>query len=148
MVKKTVEDVLEQGIYGAKEINPDERRKFLGTLRERIVIALTAPQVRADLVQNQVVEALQQNKEAKLYLNGNIDYAYLSKYIKAAQQQKVAYTIVTNKEHNSEIGLLLAFDYAIDKEDIYLVEQQPKIKMEASDNNGGAFSFFKKLFKK
>ena len=39
--KSTLEEYLEQGIHGKKEINPEERRKFLGTIRERIVIALT-----------------------------------------------------------------------------------------------------------
>ncbi|WP_316252510.1 DUF1694 domain-containing protein [Bacillus aquiflavi] len=46
MVKPTVDDYLQKGIYGQKEIKPDERRKFLGTLRERVIVALKQSQVR------------------------------------------------------------------------------------------------------
>ncbi|MEH6944023.1 YueI family protein [Bacillus sp. JJ722] len=148
MSKKTVDDIIEQGIYGAKEINPDERRKFLGTLRERIVIALTSPQVRADQVQSQVEDAIRNNNEAQLYLNGNIDYAYLSKFIKVAQANKVPYTIVTNKEHNSEIGLVLAYDYAIDKEDIYLNDNKSEVKSSSKEEKTGGLSFLKKWFRR
>lgn len=148
MSKKTIDDIIEQGIYGAKEINPDERRKFLGTLRERIVIALTSPQVRADQVQSEVTDIIRNNKEAQLYLNGNIDYAYLSKYIKVAQANNVSYTIVTNKEYNSEIGLVLAYDYAIDKEEIYLSENKAVEKPSSKEENAGGFSFIKKWFRR
>ncbi|WP_042346882.1 YueI family protein [Bacillus massiliigorillae] len=148
MSKKTVDEIIEQGIYGAKEINPDERRKFLGTLRERIVIALTASQVRANQVQPEVEDAIKNNKEAKLYVNGNVDYSYLSKYIKVAQNNNVSYTIVTNKEHNSEIGLVLAYDHAIDKEDIYINENKPEMKPATQEDNSGGFSFLKKWFRR
>ncbi|MDO7488647.1 DUF1694 domain-containing protein [Peribacillus frigoritolerans] len=40
MSRLNVEDYLEQGIHGPKEIKPGERREFLGTLRERVVIVL------------------------------------------------------------------------------------------------------------
>lgn len=43
--KSKVDDYLQQGIYGPKVTNPDERRQFLGTLRERIEVALNQGQV-------------------------------------------------------------------------------------------------------
>ncbi|SID83289.1 Uncharacterized conserved protein [Mycobacteroides abscessus subsp. abscessus] len=45
---QNVDDYVKQGMYGQKQTKPDERRKFLGTIRERIVIALTQPQVRRE----------------------------------------------------------------------------------------------------
>ena len=45
LTESNVEDYLKQGMYGPKETNPDERRKYLGTLRERIEMALTKAQV-------------------------------------------------------------------------------------------------------
>ncbi len=50
MKKSDVEDYLTQGIHGAKETNPDERRKFLGTLRERVEIALIQGQVMEESI--------------------------------------------------------------------------------------------------
>ena len=50
MPKPNIDDYLNQGIYGTKETNPDERRQFLGTLRERIEVALTQGQVMEEKV--------------------------------------------------------------------------------------------------
>ena len=132
MAKKTVEDILEQGIYGPKEINPEERRKFLGTLRERIVLALFSAQVRGEHVQPELLEEMKRNSGARLYLNGTIDYSYLSKYIKSANQYGIPYKMVTNQGRETNIGLVLAYDHAIDKENIFI--EEGKIKQEQEDD--------------
>ncbi|MGG0717920.1 YueI family protein [Robertmurraya massiliosenegalensis] len=139
-----LDDYIQQGIHGQKEINPDERRKFLGTLRERIVIALSQAQVREDTISPEVKEALKSNRDATLLLNGNIDYSYLSKYMKICNDHHIKYSIVTNKEHNSEIGLVLTHDYAVDKEDIYVTKSKI-VYEEATPKKKGIFS---KLFKR
>ncbi|MBA4538254.1 YueI family protein [Bacillus aquiflavi] len=126
MVKPTVDDYLQKGIYGQKEIKPDERRKFLGTLRERVIVALKQSQVREKKVYPEVEMLMKQHPKAHLYLNGHMNYADLSKYIHVANRYGIRYTMVTNKEYNSEIGLVLAYDYAIDKEHIYLEQQEEK----------------------
>jgi len=139
-----IDDYLQQGIYGKKEINPDERRKFLGTLRERVVIALKQSQVREDGTYQEVDVALRENKMAHLFLNGNMDYEYISKYKKLADKYGVDFTIVTNKEYNSELGLVLAFDYAIDKENIYVEKEKIDLQQASTKKKG----FFAKLFSK
>ncbi len=147
MTKPNVEDYLQQGIYGQKEINPDERRKFLGTLRERIVIALTQGQVMQEGIFQEVEDALKVNQGAKLLLNGNIDYSYLSKYTKLSNQYNVEYTIVTNKEHNTDIGLVLAYDHAVDKEEIYITQKKIENEESKGTPKKGVFSLFSNIFK-
>lgn len=147
-MSKNIDDYIQQGIYGKKEINPDERRKFLGTLRERIVIALTQSQIRENGIYPQMEEALKTNSTAHLFLNGNMNYLELSKYTKIASEYKVDYTIVTNKDHNSDIGLVLAYDYAIDKEEIYVKKAEQKQNEVNSEDNKGIFTIFKKAFKR
>jgi uncharacterized protein YueI len=119
-VGENIDEYLQQGMYGQKQTKPDERRKFLGSLRERAVIALKQNQVREGKVYPEVEDSLRKHPKAKLLLNGNMKYSYLSKYIGLATEYNVSFTIVTNKEHDTEIGLLLAYDYAIDKEEIYI----------------------------
>jgi uncharacterized protein YueI len=139
--KTTVEEVLQQGIYGPLETKPDERRKFLGTLRERIIVALRKLQVGEAKIYPEVEQEMKKNPQAHLYLNGTMNYEALSKYVKLASKYKLEHTIVTNKEHDTEIGLVLAMDHAIDKEEIFItkkVKEQPKVKK----------SLFAKIFKK
>ncbi|MEH7438853.1 YueI family protein [Neobacillus drentensis] len=141
MKKPTVDEVLQQGIYGAMETKPDERRKYLGTLRERIIVALKKNQVAETEIYPQIEQLMKENSKAHLFLNGNMSYEDLSKYVKIATKQKIEHTIVTNKEHDSEIGLVLAMDHAIDKEEIYITKKIA-VQEEAKKSKG----FFAKLF--
>lgn len=146
-MSNSVDDYLQRGIHGAKETKPAERRKFLGTIRERIVIALTQAQVREYGVYKQVEEALKENREARLYLNGHMNYGELSKYAKIATKYNVPFTIVTNKNHKSKIGLVLAYDYAIDKEEIYVKEETSIAKPQKRANKGRS-GIFRKFIKR
>ena len=145
MNKPTVDEVLQQGIQGPKEIKPEERRKFLGTLRERIVIALKKSQVIEKEIYPQVEKCMRENPTAHLFLNGNISYEELSKYVKLAKKYKIEHTIVTNKEYDTEIGLVVAMGHAIDKADIFIVEKEPGPSIPPKQEKSSIFS---KLFKR
>ena len=148
MNKKTVDDILQEGIHGPKEIKPAERKEFLGTIRERVVVALTQGQVIQKNIPNKFIEILKNNTGAQLYLNGHISYSHLSKFVKAADKYGVKFKIVTNKDYNSPHGLVLAYDHAIDKENITLDEQIKEIKQEKPKQKKGFFASFKQLFMK
>ncbi|WP_033826834.1 YueI family protein [Bacillus andreraoultii] len=144
-----LEDYLNQGVYGKKEINPEEKRKFLGTFRERIVVALTVSQLYKPTVYDEVEQAMKSNRGAKLLLNGSVDYQFLSKYVKIANDYQISFTIVENKEHDTEIGLVLAYDYAVDKENIFVADEQepdPKEEGDSKEESSGVKGFFKSLF--
>ncbi|MGG1678975.1 YueI family protein [Neobacillus sp. NRS-1170] len=125
MKKQTVEEVLQQGIHGPLETKPDERRKYLGTLRERIIVALLKSQVAETKVYPQIERHMKENPRAHLFLNGSMSYENLSKYVKVATKNKIEHTIVTNKGHDTEFGLILAMNYAIDKEEILITKNVP-----------------------
>jgi len=141
--RKTVEDVLQQGIYGPLETKPEERRKYLGTLRERIIVALTKNQVAETKIYPQVEQSMKEYPQAQLLLNGNMAYEELSKYVKLAAKNKIEHKLVTNKEHGTDIGLVLAMNTAIDKKEIYV---SPKVQIpEQLPQKKGLFA---KLFKR
>ncbi|CAH2717663.1 putative protein YueI [Neobacillus rhizosphaerae] len=142
MKKPTVDEVLQQGIYGPLETKPDERRKYLGTLRERIIVALKNSQVAEAEIYPQVELYMKGNPSAHLFLNGNMNYENLSKYVKLATKYKIEHTIVTNKEHDTEIGLVLAMGHAIDKEEIFITKKEVA-PQEIKKNKG----FFAKILK-
>jgi uncharacterized protein YueI len=148
MSNSKVDEYLQQGIHGAKQTKPDERRRFLTTLRERTVIVLTQSQVMGKGVEPQVTQLMDENPQAHLFLNGNISYSYLSKYIKEAEKRDIEFTIVTNKDYDSELGLVLAHDHAIDKEEIYLSKQNPVVQPMQAEEKKGFFSGLGKLFKR
>ncbi|OCA92302.1 YueI family protein [Pseudobacillus wudalianchiensis] len=144
MSKKNVDDILQEGIYGKKEINPEERRKFLGTLRERIVAALLMTQVREKEAYPELINLMKEHPNAKLYLNGTLNMSYLKKYITAAEKHGLPYTVVINKNADTHIGLVLAYDYAIDKEDIFLSRPQQKQQAKKKSKWPSLFKWLKR----
>lgn len=140
-----LDEYIQQGIHGPREINPDERRKFLGTLRERVVVVLTKSQVREPGTYKEVEELMQKNKQATLFLNGNMNYSYLSDYMKLANKVGNKFSLSTNKEHDSDLGLVLAYDHAVDIEDIYISKQE-NTEQNEEHNENSVVRFFKKLF--
>jgi uncharacterized protein YueI len=126
-MKKTVEDILKEGIYGEKQIKPDERRRFLGTFRERVVLALTKDQVMRNAGLKELEEMMQSHPNTKLLLNGDLDFQQYDKYRELANKQNIHYTLVSNKSFKtkSDIGLLLAYEnLAIEKENIFIEEKE------------------------
>jgi uncharacterized protein YueI len=145
---KNVDDILQQGIYGKKEINPEERKQFLGTLRERIVAVLLQAQVREKERYPELIDLMKKHSKARLYLNGAINISDLKKYIDAAETLDLPYKIVINNEYDTEIGLILAYDYAIDQEMIYLKKQEKPTKLtKQKKKSPGFFASILKKFK-
>ncbi|MFF2587836.1 YueI family protein [Peribacillus butanolivorans] len=138
MSRLKVEDYLEQGMYGPKEIKPGERREFLGTLRERVIVVLKKPQVFELNVYPEIEEMMKQFPLSNLFLNGQMDYQYLGKYIKLANRHNIPYKIVLNKDHNSELGLVLAEKNAINKEEVY-IEKKKQFNQVKKKNSVKAF---------
>ncbi|MFJ7747825.1 YueI family protein [Peribacillus sp. NPDC097295] len=148
-MSRKVEDYLEQGIFGPKEIKPGERKEFLGTLRERVILVLTKSQVFEKDIYPEIEDKMKQYSQASLFLNGQMDYQYLGKYIKLSNKYSIPYKIVLNKDYNSKLGLVLAEKNAIDKENIY-IEKKKKIPHSIKKKSVKASfkSLVKKVFKK
>ncbi|MGG3497913.1 YueI family protein [Peribacillus simplex] len=145
MSRLKVEDYLEQGIYGPKEIKPGERREFLGTLRERVVIVLKKSQVFEMNVYPEIEQIMKRHPRSNLFLNGQMDYQYLGKYIKLAISHNIPYKIVLNKDHNSDLGLVLAENNAINNEVIYIEKKNQAIQVIKKKS---VKAFFKRWIKK
>lgn len=122
MAKKQIEDVIQHGIYGTPETKPDERKVFLNTLRERVDIVLTLSQVKSRKVYPAVDKKMKHPENRRLLLNGQLDYSYLSRYIKLAGKSGMPFTIVHN-ENDSIMGLIISADDAIEKADILIEDE-------------------------
>ncbi|WP_226585367.1 YueI family protein [Halobacillus litoralis] len=144
MKKTDVEDYLQEGIYGKKEINPSERRQYLGTLRERVILALTKAQVMQEEGIQELAGEMKAYKEAKLLLNGEVSYRFLSPYKDMAEQEGIHHTTISNQDSETELGAVLTLEYAVDKHDVFLDKQE-----EPPEHNQekGILDFFQSLFK-
>ncbi|WP_246367001.1 YueI family protein [Paraliobacillus salinarum] len=142
-MKKDVDDYLQEGIYGAKEINPSERKIFLGTIRERVVFVLTKGEVMKAKGINELEEKMIENPEARILLNGNITFRFFKPYRQIASKHNTLYTTVNNRDAKSDYGLVLTFDHAVDYSDEDIVLQEtPVVEAPKKEKT----SFWSKLF--
>lgn len=130
MSKKNVDDYITEGIHGIRLPKEDERIRFLGTLRERVVIALTIGQVMSDSGLKKLEEAMQQHPGTRLIMNGHVAYRFLTEEKALATKYNIPYTTITNEENATDIGAVLTYDYAIDKEEIFIKEEEPEEENE------------------
>ena len=141
-MKNEVDEYLQQGIHGIKEIKPEERKKYLGTLRERVIAVLYQSQVSEKEVYPEIAQFIQKHPKACLFLNGNMTDTHLSKYVELAVLHKIRYKIVFNKDYNTDLGLVLAEEEAINQENIYIEKKINVIEVKNNEKKGFWGSLF------
>lgn len=120
---KKVDDYIQEGIYGAKEIKKDEKKLYLGTYRERVILALYHTQVRKSEMVKKVEACLKKYPSCHFLFNGNDGYDAFKKYIELANKNNITYRIVNNQDADSPYGLVVAVDHAIDLEIVTIEDQ-------------------------
>ena len=91
-------------------------------------------------------ENMKQNKDAKLLFNGKIASRFLKEEKELANKHHIPYTVVTNEEVETDIGAVLAYDHAIDKENIFYEEEVENKETREKDKNDSFFNKLKRLF--
>ncbi|WP_067726493.1 YueI family protein [Oceanobacillus damuensis] len=147
MSKKNVDDYLTEGLYGTRLPKEQERIQFLGTLRERVVLALTIGQVMTDSGIRKLEEAIKENPEARLLINGHVAYRFLKAEKALANKYNIPYTTVTNNEKDTDIGAVLTYEHAIDKEIIFIEDEQPNKGQETTPEQDHQPTFLNRVKK-
>lgn len=110
---------LNNSIYGPPQTNPEERRHYLGSLRERAALLITNKQMadKATLPAfKQAFSALSQHTDYQLLLNGKLDTTITAPYLAAAAAAHFRFTLVNDETASvapTECGLLIAAPNAI-----------------------------------
>lgn len=146
MLNKDVNDFLYEGIYGTKLNNPEERKQFLGELRERVILALTKGQVMQDKTLKELEKVMKEYKNTKLVLNGNMSYEALKQEKNLASKYNIPFVVVNNQS-TSEIGVVLVSDAAVDVEDIYVTNNSAKKTETMAKSVNPFISFLRNWFK-
>ncbi|KXZ17793.1 YueI family protein [Bacillus nakamurai] len=120
MSDKTVDLYLQQGMYGPFQTKPDERHLFLGSLRERVIIALTKGQMLQKSPYEEVKQALKSRTKAVLYINGKLPYHAYSPYMKLAAAAGVRSSVISDLQFETPLGLVFAADNAVNHDSIYV----------------------------
>lgn len=142
MSGKKLDDYITEGIYGPKELKQDEKRKYLGTYRERILLALYKTEVRQKKGLQEIQELKKTYPDAIMLLNDKMSIHTLKPYRQLATNLNFMYRYIRNETIDSEFGVIIALDYAIEMDNIHLPEEnQPK-----TDTTNKKRPWWKKIF--
>ncbi|QHE52857.1 YueI family protein [Pontibacillus sp. HMF3514] len=147
MSKRSVDDILQEGIHGKKQIKSSERKRFLGTFRERVVIALTKGQLMQDNALTHLEQAMKNHPNTKLLLNGNVSPRFMNAEQDLASKYNIPYTVVSNREAETDLGVVLTYDHAVNIEDIFVPEKDDKPEQAKVHKSNPIVRAIKKLFK-
>lgn len=105
---KDVNEYLEQAINGQSQISPEERRKYLGQLKERLYLSATFTDSNNENFFNNL-EAIIRTKNATLYINDKLPSNVQNKLIQLALKYNRSFTVITNQNKSSADSICLVY---------------------------------------
>lgn len=147
MSSDKMQDYLNKGMYGASQTNPEERQKYLGSLRERIYLSMTLEQLISKNYLNVLKKEINKHPNNTLLLNGSVDIKDLDPYIKLSNQLNCLFRIVTDDyAEKSSIGLVYVAKQEVNNDIIDVAKKYPNSEKTLEKENQEKKSFFRRLF--
>lgn len=149
-IEKEPVDRIQTAMHGTPKLHPDEQRKYLGTFRERVDVAVTVYQLKRAHYVDEMTQAFTTHPDYKLYINGNLDQDFIGPYIKAASQANIQFTIKTDdiyRTGDDDYALVFTASTAINQ-DVIDVQQryQPAARDTQTNEPHGLLGKLKRLF--
>lgn len=109
---------------GPSQLNPDEQKHYLGTFRERVIVAVKASQINNTQIQAKFESVLKSHNVGKVLINQQLTENNFTTYVTIAVRTKHPFTLLSQTNNTSQgddpIAVLLASDTAINIDHIYL----------------------------
>lgn len=118
--KSELEKVLQIGLHGVPEIKKEEKKKYLGCFRERVLKVLTKKQIVEPGTYKEILEAIKDPRAQRLIITNDVKISEAMEYINMAKNQNVEFTMVDGDNFTGDIGLVVVSDKAVDEENIYI----------------------------
>lgn len=120
---KNVQDYLEKGLYGTPQIKPDEKRRYLGTYRERVIFAINLTELSNKNFHILATKYFKEFPGGTLLVDANIPSSYQQEILKLTKKTKQAFKLVNSDKKavdSTDIVCVYALDYAVNRDSITL----------------------------
>ncbi len=105
-----------EGIYGKPEFKKEEKNRFLGEFKERVIRHLTYDQVVEPGTYSEILQAIKHPEAEKLIIDRNVDLDKAHDYIELAHQHNLSFKRIDSPELKGDIALVVASDDAVEVE--------------------------------
>ncbi len=125
--KSELERTAAARLNGGPQLKRNEKNKFLGEFRERVLIALTYSQVEELGTYQEVLEAIRDQEAVKLIINAKVDLQKATEYVKLADENDLSFKKTGAAGLTSDIALVVVSDHAVNRDDIYIKNRHDKL---------------------
>lgn len=140
-----------QKASGENRLKPDEQRLYMGTFRERVLLVLSFDEAVSSSIQQQFATICQTLKgeysTLTLKISPKLSDTLQISYMKQAQEKQINVSIIDEKIATSPFALLFHTDYAVNLEQILLVERFPQFLELETPKPPEKKGFWQKLFR-
>ncbi|QNQ80642.1 YueI family protein [Lactobacillus sp. PV034] len=155
-MSESLNDRLQQAASGVTpQTKPDERRKFLGSLRERTYLRMTVAQTQNPKLQQLFLEHIDDYRPYSILINGKMPQTnFVNKVMQACSHNNIKFTLINDQTAKNEpdaTGILVVAKDAINRYRIEIDQvYAPSIEVADKLDNSQPkkHSFFRKLFRK
>lgn len=127
--RSDLEERVQHGAFGAPELKPEERSRYLGEFRERVLVALTAEQVEEPGVYPEVLVALEDTRASMLILRRDLSLQQAHDYIQMAQNKQVAFRRVDSPDLKGDVGLVVVSADAVDQPEVMVPDRRGHLRV-------------------
>lgn len=113
-----LENAVRTGIHGTPQLRPDEKRRFLGFFRERVIQAVTFKQILTTKGMQVMEEAMKDSRGVELVIHKRARSRAMPLVVQA-RKQGLDFTIVSNPNLRGEVAVLLVARDAVDVPVLY-----------------------------
>lgn len=145
-----LEQTLLQSASGEHRFDPDQQRQYLGTFRERVILALEASDLTNVFLSDFptiLTEITRRYPSTQLKLAGSLPVAKQLAVMKIANQQGIQATTVQDQKSTSNYVLIIHSDRAVNCDSIHLATWKTANTPSDSDTPAKPH-FWQRLFKK
>ncbi|PNV57243.1 YueI family protein [Limosilactobacillus fermentum] len=126
--KSSLEQRLQNGVYGTPKINPDEQRRYLGTFRERVCLTISNAQIKERSWTTAVETELKKGVVTQVFINGNLPDQLTHPYVQVIAQAGGNFTLKTDPQFKTDpdrLALVMAADDAVYQSPIDVAKRYP-----------------------
>ena len=111
--KAELERTVSAGMQGSPQLRREEKRRFLGFFRERVLQAVTFEQLRSSVGKNAMEEAIRDDRADELVIHSKASSQTMP-FIKQAQQKGLDFTLTSNPNFHGGTAAVVVAAGAID----------------------------------
>jgi uncharacterized protein YueI len=147
MATDDVNQRIEDSALGGRQTKPDERRQYMGSLRERVFLAITVGQLADPAILNTFTQHCADYQGYTALLNGKVSNSIMGDYMKALNNKNVPFTLVNDPDTPADaaaMGVLIVAKDAINRSVINIKDLFPDTTTKPAEKKHKGF--FESLF--